>query len=102
MPLTGQAFTSRYFVNEARVTWRLTAYGNPARWWVPGPDTCVICPVCAAKGGTMNIRTGMLAALAATIGLWSVGAWAQAGPPQVTVAKPLASRVAQWDEFTGR
>jgi len=50
----------------------------------------------------MNIRTGMLAALAATIGLWSVGAWAQAGPPQVTVAKPLASRVAQWDEFTGR
>jgi membrane fusion protein, multidrug efflux system len=29
-------------------------------------------------------------------------AWAQAGPPQVTVAPPLASRVAQWDEFTGR
>ena len=29
-------------------------------------------------------------------------AWAQAGPPEVTVAKPLASRVAQWDEFTGR
>jgi RND family efflux transporter MFP subunit len=29
-------------------------------------------------------------------------AWAQAGPPQVTVAVPLASRVAQWDEFTGR
>ncbi len=28
--------------------------------------------------------------------------WAQAGPPEVTVAKPLASRVAQWDEFTGR
>ena len=27
---------------------------------------------------------------------------AQAGPPQVTVAPPLASRVAQWDEFTGR
>ena len=29
-------------------------------------------------------------------------AWAQAGQPQVTVAPPLASRVAQWDEFTGR
>ncbi|HEX3405201.1 MAG TPA: efflux RND transporter periplasmic adaptor subunit [Acetobacteraceae bacterium] len=30
------------------------------------------------------------------------GAAAQGGPPQVTVATPLASRVAQWDEFTGR
>ncbi len=29
-------------------------------------------------------------------------AWAQATPPQVTVAVPFASRVAQWDEFTGR
>jgi len=29
-------------------------------------------------------------------------AWAQSGPPEVTVATPLASRVAQWDEFTGR
>jgi membrane fusion protein, multidrug efflux system len=29
-------------------------------------------------------------------------AHAQNGPPQVTVAPPLASRVAQWDEFTGR
>jgi RND family efflux transporter MFP subunit len=28
--------------------------------------------------------------------------WAQSGPPEVTVATPLASRVAQWDEFTGR
>ena len=50
----------------------------------------------------MQIRTGMLAALAATIGLWAANALAQAGPPQVTVAKPLASRVAQWDEFIGR
>ena len=32
----------------------------------------------------------------------AASAWAQAGPPQVTVANPLASRVAQWDEFTGR
>jgi membrane fusion protein, multidrug efflux system len=32
----------------------------------------------------------------------AVPAWAQAGPPQVTVARPLAGRVAQWDEFTGR
>jgi RND family efflux transporter MFP subunit len=29
-------------------------------------------------------------------------AWPQSGPPEVTVARPLASRVAQWDEFTGR
>jgi RND family efflux transporter MFP subunit len=29
-------------------------------------------------------------------------AHAQATPPQVAVAPPLASRVAQWDEFTGR
>jgi RND family efflux transporter MFP subunit len=50
----------------------------------------------------MQTRTGMLAALAATIGLWAADAQAQAGPPQVTVAKPLASRVAQWDEFIGR
>ena len=50
----------------------------------------------------MHIRTGMLAALAATIGLWTADALAQASAPQVTVAKPLASRVAQWDEFIGR
>jgi multidrug efflux system membrane fusion protein len=30
------------------------------------------------------------------------GAHAQNAQPQVTVAPPLASRVAQWDEFTGR
>jgi RND family efflux transporter MFP subunit len=53
-------------------------------------------------GEIMQFRTGMFAALAATMGLWAGNAWAQAGPPQVTVAKPLASRVAQWDEFTGR
>jgi multidrug efflux system membrane fusion protein len=34
----------------------------------------------------------------------TAGALAQGGPPapMVTVAPPLASRVAQWDEFTGR
>jgi len=32
----------------------------------------------------------------------AASAWAQAGPPEVMVAVPLASRVAQWDEFTGR
>jgi membrane fusion protein, multidrug efflux system len=53
-------------------------------------------------GEIMQNRTGMLAALAATMGLWAGTVWAQAGPPQVTVAKPLASRVAQWDEFIGR
>jgi multidrug efflux system membrane fusion protein len=53
-------------------------------------------------GEIMQNRTGMLAALAATMGLWAGTAWAQAGPPQVTVAKPLASMVAQWDEFIGR
>jgi RND family efflux transporter MFP subunit len=51
----------------------------------------------------MQIRAGVLAALATAIALSISGtAWAQAGPPEVTVAKPLASRVAQWDEFTGR
>jgi membrane fusion protein, multidrug efflux system len=40
--------------------------------------------------------------LAGMVGLAAPAAWAQAGPPQVTVAKPVASRVAQWDEFTGR
>jgi multidrug efflux system membrane fusion protein len=42
-------------------------------------------------------------ALAAAMNLAiAASARAQAGPPQVTVAPPLASRVAQWDEFTGR
>jgi multidrug efflux system membrane fusion protein len=41
--------------------------------------------------------------LGAVIGLsLAATAWGQVGPPQVTVAAPLASRVAQWDEFTGR
>jgi RND family efflux transporter MFP subunit len=40
-------------------------------------------------------------AVAVALMLASV-ARAQNGPPQVTVASPLASRVAQWDEFTGR
>ena len=41
-------------------------------------------------------------ALAAALTLAAATAHAQGGPPQVTVAPPLASRVAQWDEFTGR
>ena len=41
-------------------------------------------------------------ALAAALTLAVATAHAQGGPPQVTVAPPLASRVAQWDEFTGR
>ena len=56
--------------------------------------------------GPAGIRTRATArrlALAAVMSLAvAASAWAQAGPPQVTVAKPLASRVAQWDEFTGR
>src|ERR1700761_8208504 len=58
---------------------------------------------CTAKRGeTMQIRTGVWAIFAAAISLTMSAAWGQAGPPQVTVAKPVASRVAQWDEFTGR
>ena len=41
-------------------------------------------------------------ALAAALTLAAATAHAQGEPPQVTVAPPLASRVAQWDEFTGR
>ena len=42
-------------------------------------------------------------ALGVVLGLVAAAtAWAQAAPPQVTVAVPFASRVAQWDEFTGR
>jgi membrane fusion protein, multidrug efflux system len=41
--------------------------------------------------------------LAAALTLAAVtGALAQSAQPEVTVAPPLASRVAQWDEFTGR
>lgn len=47
----------------------------------------------------MTIRS---IALAMAVSAVPALAWAQAGPPQVTVSKPLASRVAQWDEFTGR
>jgi RND family efflux transporter MFP subunit len=41
-------------------------------------------------------------ALGMAMSLLVATAWAQSGPPEVTVATPLASRVAQWDEFTGR
>jgi RND family efflux transporter MFP subunit len=45
-----------------------------------------------------------LFALATALSLTAAAASAQnnAPPPQVTVAAPFASRVAQWDEFTGR
>jgi membrane fusion protein, multidrug efflux system len=33
---------------------------------------------------------------------WSLPVVAQKGPPTVTVANPLARKVVQWDEFTGR
>jgi membrane fusion protein, multidrug efflux system len=44
-------------------------------------------------------RAGLALAAALTL---TAAANAQVTPPQVTVAPPLASRVAQWDEFTGR
>jgi RND family efflux transporter MFP subunit len=47
-----------------------------------------------------SARTSL--ALAVALVLITTAAQAQGGPPQVTVAPPLASRVAQWDEFTGR
>src|SRR5690349_23458021 len=31
-----QLLLPRYFVKAPKITWSLTAYGNPARWWVPG------------------------------------------------------------------
>jgi membrane fusion protein, multidrug efflux system len=47
---------------------------------------------------------GWLALIAtASLAVTTTGsAHGQSPPPQVTVATPLASRVAQWDEFTGR
>jgi multidrug efflux system membrane fusion protein len=58
---------------------------------VPGP------------GGGFTRAAARRLALAAVLSLtMAVSAWAQAGPPEVMVGKPLASRVAQWDEFTGR
>ena len=51
----------------------------------------------------MTPVAGPARALAVIISLaTAASAWAQAGPPEVMVAVPLASRVAQWDEFTGR
>ncbi len=45
-----------------------------------------------------------LAAFALALLAWPDGAAAQGGPPApvVTVAAPLARRIVQWDEFTGR
>jgi membrane fusion protein, multidrug efflux system len=47
-------------------------------------------------------RTGVAAACVAALVGWSAGLHAQGGPPMVTVAAPLAKKVAQWDEYTGR
>jgi membrane fusion protein, multidrug efflux system len=52
-------------------------------------------PGARAAAASITLAAVMSMAVAPT-------ARAQAGPPQVTVAPPLASRVAQWDEFTGR
>src|ERR1700738_2449965 len=53
--------------------------------------------------GVWTRATAVRLAIAAVMSLAvAASGWAQAGPPQVTVAPPLASRVAQWDEFTGR
>jgi RND family efflux transporter MFP subunit len=54
---------------------------------------CDSASICAAIS---RLAVALVAALGAP------AAWAQAGPPAVTVAAPLASRVAQWDDFTGR
>jgi multidrug efflux system membrane fusion protein len=49
---------------------------------------------------SMN-RTAASLTLIALIG-WSPSALAQKAPPTVTVATPLAKKVVQWDEYTGR
>ena len=56
-----------------------------------GPAGARLCAI-AARGA---LGMALVVAAAAT-------AWAQAILPQVTAAVPFASRVAQWDEFTGR
>lgn len=47
------------------------------------------------------LKTLAAMGLAATI-VWSPRGRAQSGPPVVTVAAPLARKIAQWDEYTGR
>jgi multidrug efflux system membrane fusion protein len=92
--------------------------GNPARWLAQHRQTLshighpndLIGP---EKDDFMTASPGSIGAISRALVFriaWVVAiilalateAWAQAGPPEVTVAKPLASRVAQWDEFTGR
>jgi RND family efflux transporter MFP subunit len=53
-------------------------------------------------GVLLRVAGSRLACIAVLSLATVAGAAAQGGPPQVTVATPLASRVAQWDEFTGR
>jgi membrane fusion protein, multidrug efflux system len=60
----------------------------------------------ASRDAVVRRRAGAIRLAVAAAWLLTLGtaASAQGGPPspQVTIAKPLASRVAQWDEFTGR
>jgi membrane fusion protein, multidrug efflux system len=56
----------------------------------------------ARAGASARTAASRLASAALLSFAMAASAWAQAGPPEVTVAPPLASRVAQWDEFTGR
>ncbi len=59
-------------------------------------------PACA--GTWTRVVTNRIALPAILVMAMASGAFAQGAPPvpMVTVAPPLASRVAQWDEFTGR
>jgi multidrug efflux system membrane fusion protein len=64
-------------------------------------------PIIRAKHGIVMLIATRFAcfcsALAAVLTLVLASeVHAQEAPPRVTVAPPLASRVAQWDEFTGR
>lgn len=59
--------------------------------------------IASGCAGVRCVTPRRLALLAMVFWGLATAAWAQVGPaPQVTVAPPLASRVAQWDEFTGR
>ena len=60
-------------------------------------------------GVTLAMRSWarpLLTRIAVFVAAWLVGsspaAHAQVGPPVVTVAAPLARKVTQWDEYTGR
>ena len=117
-PISGKhAATSgaaRNLVNCDQGERLLTTHRNPARWLVPGmPDPAPYRRPRSMRpererSMTILARHRRLDARPQSPSLCgheppvAASAWAQAGPPQVTVATPLASRVAQWDEFTGR